>query len=185
MSESATSDSAAWESSPRTALVEGGLKSRMGGAYLRSVCAQAGVGFMEVSGEEDLLAVDGLVTLPQVDIRVQIKCTSRFSLAGDSASWPMQTRWVERWRESIGPVFLVLVIVHEDASYWLQHEVDHTRLEASAWWCRVDKLPEGTKTLTGLKKNRLTSDTFAIWRDIYMLKMRENFVQQVRPRGER
>jgi hypothetical protein len=140
-------------------------KSRMGVAYVRNVCAQAGVGFAETSPDEDAIAVDGLITFRQLEVRVQIKCTSRLALDAESASWPVEPRWVEKWTESWLPVFLILVIVDPQEQFWLEHHTDHTRLRVAAYWCQVNELRPGGQTLQVPKANRLTRETFFAWKD--------------------
>lgn len=51
-------------------------KARYGVAYLRSVCAQAGVGLSETSADEDVLAIDCDVKFAEGVVGVQVKCTS-------------------------------------------------------------------------------------------------------------
>ena len=137
----------------------------MGVAYVRNVCAQAGVGFAETSPDEDVIAVDGLVTFRQLEVRVQIKCTSQLALDAESAAWPVEARWAEKWAESWLPVFLVLVIVDSQEPLWLEHHTDHTRLRVAAYWCQVNDLQARSQTLQVPKSNRLTRETFLGWKD--------------------
>jgi hypothetical protein len=68
-------------------LDENRRKARFGVAYVRTICAQAGVAFNETSLDEDVLAIDADVKFREATVGLQIKCTSGLSLSGRSASW--------------------------------------------------------------------------------------------------
>src|SRR5437764_2962434 len=63
-------------------LTANGAKARFGVAYLRAVCSHAGVGFQEVSVDEDVLAIDGMINFDLAEVRVQVKCTGGFRING-------------------------------------------------------------------------------------------------------
>jgi hypothetical protein len=170
MSRKATSDVSLQTNPPSLAsiapLATNIRKSRIGVAYVRSVCAQAGVGFAETSPDEDAIAVDGLVTFRQLEVRVQIKCTSKIAIDAESASWHIEPRWAQKWSESWLPVFLVLVIVDPQELRWLEHHAGHTVLRAAAYWGQVNDLQIRSQNLPVPKANRLTRETFLSWKDL-------------------
>lgn len=138
-------------------------KARYGVGYVRTVCSQAGVGFDETSPDEDYLAVDATVKLPPANASVQIKCSSQFRIAGNSASWPAEVEWRQSWRQSLLPVYFVLVILDiEDQSSWLVHTDDGTLHRAAAFWTRVDKDPDSSRIRIP-KTQRLTAETMDLW----------------------
>lgn len=139
-------------------------RARLGGAFLRALCAQAGVGFVETSGEEDYVAVDGIITLRNADIRVQVKCSSQLTIQGRSASWPLEARWIDAWKDHLGAVILVLVIVDQLEGEWLIHETDHTKVKAAAFWARVDALDSTATRVDIPKAQRISVDTFEEWK---------------------
>ena len=61
------------QSDSAASLTANGRKARYGAAYLRAVCAQAGVLMSEGSMDEDVLAFDCTVGFPDGDVRVQVK----------------------------------------------------------------------------------------------------------------
>jgi hypothetical protein len=138
-------------------------KARYGVAYLRSVCSQAGMPVEETSPDEDVLAVDCEVKFAEASVAVQVKCTSRLTLGGKSASVPLKREWCVRWAEFQVPVYLVLVVVPKDIAGWLAHHHDGTFHATAAYWLRVYGR-EGTSVLVP-KVQRLSAATFAQWHE--------------------
>ncbi len=141
-----------------------GAKARFGAAYLRAVCSHAGVGFDETSPDEDVLAVDGNVEFAVGSARVQIKCTGQFRInGGETATWPSEIGWINKWSKSKTPVYFVLVVVDPDEQpAWLEHLDDGTMHRAAAYWVRVNGLPPEAKIVIP-KVQRFTADTLKIW----------------------
>src|SRR2546423_1799545 len=73
-----------------TTLTPEGRKARYGVAYIRSICAQAGVNLQEMSPDEDVLVVDCDIKFPRGNVSAQIKCTGGLTIRGRSASWPVK-----------------------------------------------------------------------------------------------
>jgi hypothetical protein len=115
-----------------------GRKARYGVSYVRNVCAQAGVPFMETEPDSDVHAVDCGVTFPAAEIRVQVKCSSQFKMSGKTATWSIEPDWVRKWERALVPVYFVLVIVPEHWSVWLNHEPTQTVHTTGAFWGRVN-----------------------------------------------
>jgi hypothetical protein len=144
-------------------LADNGAKARFGVAYVRAVCAQAGVGLSEPSPDEDVLASDAYIAFREAPASVQVKCTSQFRIKGGAtATWPAEVEWREKWKESMLPVYFVLVVVGADRSTWLDHREDATGLSAAAFWVRIDPLSEA-RGITVPKSQRLTADTLQEW----------------------
>ena len=141
-----------------------GRKGRYGVAYLRSVCAQAGVGLNETSPDEDVSAVDCDVKFPEGGVAVQVKCTATRTLGGATAAVALEESWKTKWAQQLGPVYLVLVIVPRVFEDWLGHDETGTTLHGTAaYWVRVNG-SEGV-SVSVPKTQRLTGETLAIWRD--------------------
>lgn len=136
-------------------------KARYGVSYLRSVCSQAGVGVMETGVDEDVLAIDCVLTFPEGQVVVQVKCTSGKTISGKRAAVSLKPEWCEKWAKQKGPVYLLLVIVPADVEVWLTHHPKGTAHASAAFWVRVHG-DEGT-SVTVPKAQRLTSATFDIW----------------------
>ena len=150
-------------SHPSAILLPNGSKARYGVSYVRNICAQAGVGLNETAPDEDVLAVDCDVKFAEADVRVQVKCTGQFTLAGKQASWKVEQSWVDTWAMAKVPVYFVLVIVKGQSHEWLHHRPTGTMHNAAAFWRRVDGLPSETTSLTIAKKQRLTAATVEQW----------------------
>jgi Domain of unknown function (DUF4365) len=145
-------------------LTSNAAKARFGVAYLRAVCSQAGVAFVESSVDEDLMAFDGLIGFADVDVRVQVKCTGQFKIASSrTASWPADEHWWRKWRRAKNPVYFVLVVMDPDIQPgWLDHRSDGTLHRAAAFWARVDCAPAAASVVVP-KDQRLTADTLQLW----------------------
>lgn len=145
-------------------LTANGQKARYGVAYLRHICAQAGWPMTETSPDEDVMAVDCSLDFLEASVRVQVKCSSAFTLRGRSASWPLEESWVRKWGQFHTPLYFVLVKVPDDASQWLQHLDDGTMHRTMAYWKKVEQADLNAKRITLLKGNRLAAATLGQWR---------------------
>jgi hypothetical protein len=143
-------------------LSENRRKARYGVAYMRSICAQAGVRMSETSPDEDVAAIDCTVDMPAAGVRVQVKCTSRLTITGTSASWTTKPEWLAAWHAARVPVYFVLVIVKDPVADWLDHPVDLTRHHAAAFWRRITLADVGT-SIDIPKSQRLTAATMDTW----------------------
>lgn len=116
----------------------------------------------ENSPDEDVSAVDCGVEFAELSVRVQVKCTSGLTIGGKTKSVPIEETWLEKWRESLVPVYLIVVIVPKDVSDWLNHMDDGTMHRTAAFWGRVDR--EVTLPSVKIPKSqRLTADTLSLW----------------------
>lgn len=136
-------------------------KARYGVSYLRAVCSQAGMPVSETAPDEDVLAVDCDVKFEQASVLVQVKCTSRLTVAGRSASVRLEPEWRAKWAKQKVPVYLLLVIVPKKPSEWLSHLDDKTMHATAAYWVRVNG-SEGD-SVNVPKSQRLTASTFETW----------------------
>jgi hypothetical protein len=137
-------------------------KARYGVSYLRNVCAQAGVGLTETEPGEDYLAVDCAVQYAELAVPVQVKCTSRLTIRGRTKSIPVDESWIAKWSGSLVPVYLLVVIVPNEVSKWLEHVDEGTMHRTAAFWKRVD---HGV-TLPSVqipREQRLTVGTISLW----------------------
>jgi len=144
-------------------LTSNGAKARYGVAHLRAICSQAGVAFVEISVDEDVMAFDGLVSFADVDVRVQVKCTGGFRInGGRTASWWAEEHWWQKWRTK-NPLYFVLVVMDPDVQpEWLDHRPDGTLHRAAAFWTRVDRAAASASVVVP-KDQRLTAATLRLW----------------------
>lgn len=144
-------------------LSHSGAKGRFGVSYIRSIASQAGVGFTETSPDEDVLAVDGTIDFAVASARVQVKCTSQFSIGGSSATWKSELHWREQWGQSLLPVYFVLVVLDfDERPRWIEHHPGGTDHKAAAFWVRVNNTSTGNKIRIP-KDQRLTVDVVEQW----------------------
>ena len=141
-----------------------GRKARYGLAYVRSICSQSGVPFLEPQPDEDVLAVDCAVCFPQGDVRVQVKCTGRWTIGGSSLTFPVDQEWVRKWDENILPVYFVVVIVPRQlpAGHWLRHDLKGTFHHTAAFWARLPPGEVGSSVVIR-KTQRLKASTISLW----------------------
>lgn len=139
-----------------------GQRARYGVSYVRNVCAQAGVGLNETSPDEDVLATDCEVVFAEGGVRVQVKCTSSFTLAGKTKSWKLKPEWLRKWDQSLVPVYFVIVVVPKSEPSWLTHPVNGTLHQTAAFWQRVPSAIS-TRTISVPRSQRLTASTMDTW----------------------
>lgn len=153
-----------------TTLTPDGRKARYGVAYVRSICAQAGVSLQEMSPDEDVLAVDCDITFRAgAHVSVQVKCTSGFKISGRSISWPVKTEWVKKWQERWLPVYFVTVIVPIDAAEWIKHDpAEGTFHHTAAFWRRIRRDEHIGTRISIPKSQRLQSSTLALWHSDFL-----------------
>jgi hypothetical protein len=151
-------------------LTPDGRKARYGVAYVRSICAQAGVSFNETSPDEDVLAVDCDITFRAgAKVSVQVKCTSGFKIRGRSISWPVKTAWVKKWQEHWLPVYFVIVIVPIDAASWIKHDpAEGTFHQTAAFWRRIRQDEQIGARISIPKSQRFQESTLALWHSDFL-----------------
>lgn len=150
-------------SEPTAILDSNGQKARYGVSYLRNVCAQAGVGLWETPLDEDVLAIDCNVEFREAPVRVQVKCTSSVGIGERSAiRWALKEQWVQKWHDSLIPIYFLVVIVPEDIAAWLKHRADGTFHKTAGYWRRI--YPNQLTTAISVPTDqRFTVDTVTVW----------------------
>lgn len=144
---------------------DNGRRARYGAAYVRTLCAHAGAAFTETNVDEDIMAIDGAVDFARMPIRVQIKCTSKFSVPGGKFTLPLETGWVKKWTASDTPVFVVVVKVPSDIPGWLDYDIAFTRHNTVAFGRRFDVAMDVT-SMVFTRSDRLTGESIYEWRDL-------------------
>lgn len=140
-----------------------GRKARYGLAYVDSICTQAGVPLIEPKPDEDVLAVDCSLMFPEADVRVQVKCTSRWTIGGKSLTFPLEQEWVRKWDDNILPVYFVVVIVpRQEVRHWIRHDHDGTFHRTAAFWARLPPGEIGSSVVVP-KSQRFTARTLSSW----------------------
>lgn len=140
-------------------------RARYGAAYVRALCAHAGASFAETSIDEDIMAIDGQIDFARMPVRVQIKCTSQFSVAGSKLTLPLEPSWVKKWTVSDTPVFVVVVKVPSDIPGWLDYDVAFTRHNAVAFGRRFVAATD-LAAMVFTSADRLTGESIYDWRDL-------------------
>jgi hypothetical protein len=115
----------------------------------------------ETSQDEDVLATDCQVHFAVGDVRIQVKCTSAWTIGGASLTFPLEEHWVKVWDRSRVPVYLVVVIVPPDPDLWVRHDDGGTFHGSAAFWVRVPKQPGISIEVP--KDQRLTKETLTTW----------------------
>jgi len=136
-----------------------------GPAYLRTIAAQAGYPWEPVSAENDVHSLDGWLMLhPGQSTFIQVKCfRGRFR---EFKSYLIKDAWRENWRALVNPAYFVVVEVTPDVTSWLEHDENaRTTLErASAYWTRIDGIPDNQRSIRVKSSDRLTASTLEQWR---------------------
>ena len=143
---------------------DNGRKGRYGVAYLRSLAAHAGVGLQETSPDEDIDAVDVTVKFGRASAEVQIKCTSQFKVGVGSATLQLETGWIEKWTDSLVPVYVVLVKVPSVVGDWIDGKRSSTVHRTVAFGKRFDPTVH-TTSMKFTRADRITAETLYDWRD--------------------
>lgn len=140
-------------------------QARYGMSYLESVCAHYGVPCLPTPADADVMAIDATIPFADSDTRIQVKCTTRqFTERDPHISWPVTDAWVEQWRRNKNATYLVLVVVPQDLSQWVDYTADLATLHhTAAYWAQVNNLPEGARSVRVPKHNRFTALTLRDW----------------------
>lgn len=151
--------------SAHVGFTDNGRRARYGAAYMRALCAHAGAAFTETSIDEDIMAIDGTIDFARMPVRIQIKCTSKFSVSSRKITFPLESGWTQKWSISDTPVFVVVVKVPRDIAGWLDYTSTYTRHNTVAFGRRFNR----SKDLTSMvfdSSDLLTGDSIYEWRDI-------------------
>lgn len=143
---------------------DNGRRGRYGVAFLRSLAAHAGVGFMENSPDEDVDAVDAALQFARASVRVQVKCTGTFKVGPGRATLDLEPGWVEKWSESYEPVYVVLVKVPSVVSDWIEGQSASTVHKAVAFGKLFDPVAH-TTSMQFTEADLLTTEMLYDWRD--------------------
>jgi hypothetical protein len=133
-------------------------------AYLRTLAAQAGLGFDETASGEDVDAIDCSLVYPgRARAEVQVKGTTRPFTKGATLSFPVHESWQSKWSELKVPGYFVVVKLWErDCDGWIRHDGQTTCHTATAYWAPIDptNIP-GTIKVT--QSSPLTLETLREW----------------------
>lgn len=143
---------------------DNGRRGRYGVAYLRALCAHAGVGLSETSSDEDVDAIDATLKFGRASAEVQVKCTGGFRVGPGQATLQLEPGWVEKWSESYHPVFVVLVKVPARVSDWIDSKASSTLHRAVAFGKRFDPAMH-TASIQFTRGDHMTAETLYDWRD--------------------
>ena len=60
---------------------------------------------------------------PEAPVRVQVKCTSQWSISGSQLTYPVEAGWVRKWDAIKVPLYFVVVIVPKDVDHWVRQKI--------------------------------------------------------------
>jgi len=143
---------------------DNGRRGRYGVAYVRTLCAHAGVGFIETSPDEDIDAIDATLKFGRASAEVQVKCTGIFKVGTGAATLPLEPAWVAKWASTYHPVFVVLVKVPTLIPEWIESKPTSTNHRTVAFAKRFDRTLH-TTSMKFSKADQLTAETLYDWRD--------------------
>lgn len=139
---------------------------RLGVAYVRTICSQAGIGCDETTGGEDHLATDLTLQFAMSPVRVQVKSGGLKPLKDGTLSLAVSDKWARKWRDARVPTYLIYVrLGHPDHNSLLRHNIQSTTALLHGYWMRVNNISPGQLYIP--VANRFTLDTLTVWaRDI-------------------
>ncbi|GAA1725912.1 DUF4365 domain-containing protein [Aeromicrobium alkaliterrae] len=135
--------------------------------YVRSVCAQSHVGFVETSSGEDVLAIDGLIQYREGDLRVQIKGTTQKSLTPQTGTidFAIDEKWRDKWLRNGKPTYFIYVLMEKHVPAWFDCQPTLTHAGAFALWARIDNLSPAATHVQFDRTQRFTADTVGAWHE--------------------
>jgi hypothetical protein len=152
-------------------------QSWYGPHYIGSLAAQAGYKWQDTPSGADVHSFDGNVIVhPGFGVAVQVK-TVRKNFPR-SMTYGIKKAWRTNWEALDLPGFLVVVVVPESVSGWVEHDCtwpSFTKHHTSAYWTRIDPLLPDQKRIQVKRSDRLTAETFEQWREMYEQAKVENF----------
>ncbi len=128
-------------------------KEQFSVAYVRAVAAVAGyaTGKFDVDDDSvDLTLAErggrGTVRSPRLDL--QLKCTDQDNLRDDRLAFELSLKNYEELRpiNLATPRILVVVLVPNDVTQWLQHSEQELVLRRCGYWISLRGLPETSNT---------------------------------------
>lgn len=144
-----------------------GAVGRYAVAYVRKVCSQAHIGFSESSPGEDVLAIDGRIEFPRLDVRVQIKGSTHYSMQKPEGviSVAIEDKWREKWRRNGQPTYFIFVLMESEVDLWFRYDPSNTLAGAYALWERIDNLAPDATHVTFDRTRRFTVQTVGAWNE--------------------
>jgi hypothetical protein len=134
-------------------------------AYVRKVCSQAHIGFSETSPGEDVLAIDGRIEYPVLDVRVQIKGSTHYSMQKQAGtiSVEIEEKWRDKWGRNGSPTYFIFVLMESEVDLWFRYDASNTLAGAYALWARIDNLPPEASHVVLDRTQRFTAETVGAW----------------------
>jgi hypothetical protein len=125
-------------------------KEEISRAYVHAVAARDGFKLGTWSVDDGCLDVTighagtlGGGTLANPKIDVQLKCTSQQSIVKkDHVAWKLNRDHHNRLvAASVNPQLLVVLVLPEDETTWIEHSVEALLIRRCAYWLRMDGQP--------------------------------------------
>jgi len=144
-------------------------QSWYGPHYIATLAAQAGYKWQDTPPGADVHSFDGNVIVhPGFGVAVQVKTVRRNFRR--SRTYQIKKAWRANWEALDLPGFFVVVVVPEAVSAWVEHDCDwpsSTVHRSSAYWARIDPVGPEQPSIQVNRRDRLTAETFEVWRVMY------------------
>lgn len=120
------------------------VKEDLSVSYITQLTADAGVNFQE--HRKDYMGVDGAVEFFEAPLRIQLKSTTQSEMWADSFEFYLREGWLEKWKHSLVPVVLVLLVINSKTDTngarlpFVKHGCDDYQVNGRGYWVRVDEL---------------------------------------------
>lgn len=124
-------------------------------AYVHAVASVAGFQCQPVVVDDDSIDLtisasgnSGYIRRPRIDI--QLKCTARDILKDDVLSFPLDVRAYDNLREPdlVCPRILIVVVVPDKCSDWIDHDESALVLKHCGYWCSLREKPPTSNSQT-------------------------------------
>lgn len=114
-------------------------------AYVHAIATAAGVAATRPTVDDD--SVDLYLSARggrSPKIEAQLKCTENETrLIGGELSFPLPIKnYEDLRRETMTPRILIVVIVPEEETRWLEQSGERMILQKAGWWCSLHGLPD-------------------------------------------
>jgi Domain of unknown function (DUF4365) len=124
-------------------------------AYIYAVASTAGYSLQIASRSVDLSGIDIIISGVETEyslypprLEIQVKSTSADIIAENQLRYPLKIKNYNELRKSktLTPRILVIVLIPENPSEWVQQSETELCLKKCAYWLSLQGMPETTNT---------------------------------------
>lgn len=126
-------------------------KEQFNRAYITAIAAQAGINHSKHEVDDDSIDIEligkgfiGKLRNPRLE--VQLKCTSRDLITDGFIKFPLSKKNYDDLRATnvSAPRYLMVLIVPDDHTLWIEHNDDEMLMRHSCYWISIRNYPEST-----------------------------------------